>query len=107
MIDSQSIERLERIARNLPVQGLDYVKVPTDWGLIYIALGRGPGELTPISWLGVYAIRYGGHKLMAQIGEVRGDQSQKVALEEFVRQGVFMYQHMEPRDMLDEGYSLA
>lgn len=107
MIDTDTIEKLERIAGNLPVKGLDYVKVPTDWGLIYIALGRGPGELSPISWLGVYGIRYGGYKMMAQVGEVRGDQSKKAALEEFVKQGAWMYAHMEPRDMLDESYSLG
>ena len=107
MIDTDTIEKLERIAGNLPVQSLDYVKVPTKWGLIYIAIGRGPGELSPISWLGVYGIRYGGSKMIAQIGEVRGDLPKNTALEEFVKQAAFNYSIMEPRDMLDESYSLG
>lgn len=107
-MDTQAREALERVARNLPVKGLDFCRIPTDWGLVHIAIGRGYStepKMGVISWQGVYAITYG-RNAMARMGEVSGNASKNEALQHFLGDAVWMYRLFDERDMLDESYTL-
>lgn len=109
-MESLARERLERIARNFPCASMDYVMKPTDWGEVYIAIGRGTssdaGLLGFVCWHGIYAIPYGGEKWMARSGEVAGNCSKKTALETLLGDAVWFLRHFAERDMLDESFKL-
>lgn len=75
-ITPEGIAILERISRNMPTRtAMHQGKVETDYGPVYIALGKGYGDSFPdMYWYGVYAL--GG---LARTFEVRGDKTLKEA----------------------------
>lgn len=109
-MDAATLEKLERIARNFPCQEMDYIKEPTKWGEVYIAIGRGVSSDADLlgftCWHGVYSIPYGTQQ-MARSGEVAGSCSKKVAIETFLGDAVWFLRHFEERNMLDESFKLG
>lgn len=109
-MDANALTRLERIARNLPCfNTMDYMRVPTDYGLVYIAMGRGYSsdpKLGIITWQGVWAIQYGRHSL-GRIGEVAGNATKNEALTHFLGDAVWMYEKLSDRHLLDESTRFA
>jgi len=108
-MESPSLVRLERIARNLPILPgtLHMGKVETAWGTVYIALGKGPGyNYQPMAWHGVYAFDYGGQKGMGRLGEASGSLTLQEAQQEFLNDAVWFQQAMHERDMHDESFKL-
>lgn len=109
-MDEKSVERLERIARNLPIYPgtLHQGVVETPDGRIYIALGRGVGhEYPPVSWHGVYAIEYGHARGFARLGEAHGKLTLKQAQQYFLNDADFFIQEFKKRDMHDESYRMG
>lgn len=109
-MDTAALERLERIARNLPVMPgtMHLGKVETALGPVYLALGRGTGTTyLPIAWYGVYAFDYGGHKGMGRLAEVSGRLSLKQAQQQLLDDAFWFMQEMEKRHMNDQSYRLS
>lgn len=109
-MDEKSLERLERIARNLPIYPgtLHQGMVDTGDGRVYIAMGRGVGsEYPPVAWHGVYAIEYGHAKGFARLGEAHGKLTLKQAQRYFLRDATFFIEEFKKREMNDESYRMG
>ena len=109
-MDDAAIQRLERIARNLPIYPgtLHQGVVETADGRVYIALGRGVGaEYPPVAWHGVYAIEYGHAMGFARLGETSGRLTLKQARQYFLNDADFFMQEFKKRDMHDESYRMG
>ena len=108
-MDTASLVRLERIARNLPImRGTMHMgKVETILGTVYIALGKGSGfNFPPIAWHGVYAFDYGGEKGMGRLGEAAGTLTLQEARQHFLDDAVWFMQRMHERGMQDQSFKL-
>jgi hypothetical protein len=95
-LSSEAVTILMRIARNLPVVGsIDYGKVDTELGPVYIALGKGYGHEFPgRSWHGVYAING-----IARTGEVRGHLTMLEAQRQFLDDACWLAREIDKRDL--------
>lgn len=111
-METKPRETLERIARNLPTDSMDYVQVPTDWGLVYIALGEGFSEEPEmlerdmVCWHGVYAIPYGDGEYLARMGQVSRCPKEE-AIKHFMHDAVWMLEQFALRDMGDKSFKLG
>ena len=111
-MEAVEFERLERIAKNLPVWPgtLTYGHVETELGPVYIALGRGYSaepQFKPICWHGVYAINYGEIKGMCRPGQVNGGATLAQAQQAFLDDAFWFLEQLSERQMNDRSYSLA
>ena len=108
-METPSLVRLERVARNLPIWPgtLHMGKVETQWGTVYLAIGRGNGHtFPPVAWHGVYGFDYGGQKGMGRIGEIAGNLSLREAQQHFLDDACWFLQAMHERQMHDSSFKL-
>ena len=111
-MEALEFERLERIARNLPVwKGtLKLTTVQTEFGPVYMAFGKGyssGSEFGPVSWHGVYAINYGQIKGMCRPCEANGDATEQAMQQSMLDDAVWFMRHMADRDMNAPDYKLS
>lgn len=90
---------VERIVRNLPIVGIEYLFTDTPHGRLYIALGK---EALENRYHGVWAFTVGPG--LAQPMEFKKDQSRKAVIRALEDQGLWMLEEMAKRGMLQEGY---
>lgn len=91
------------------IQNIDYCQIKTEFGPVYVAIGRGPTsdpEMGIMTWQGAYAVIYGGGHFLGRTGEVSSNASKEEALQHFVNDARNLYAMMAYREMNDESFKL-
>jgi hypothetical protein len=89
MVKSKPLEIVERVVRNMPIMGIEYLWEDTEYGRIYIAFGREPLQ---DKYHGVWAFTNG--LATAQTVEFAKDQTRTAVIKslfQFGRECLYQY----------------
>lgn len=95
---STALEKVERIVRNLPIVGIEYLKTKTEHGWLYIAFGR---EAVEDVYHGIYAFDRGPG--IAQTMEFKKGTSRDDVMKALEAQGFWLLDEMNKRQLLTPG----
>lgn len=98
-IKSKPLEIVERVVRNMPIVGIEYLWEDTPHGRIYVAFGR---EQIENKYHGVWAVLEG--PCVARPIEFTKDQPRDLIVKSLFKEGREWIEQCAPREMLRPDY---
>ena len=95
---ADAIAIVERVVRNLPIVGIEYLKTKTDHGWLYIAFGK---EALEDRYHGIYAFTEGPG--IAQTMEFKKGTSREDVKKALEAQGIWLMEELNKRKLLTKG----